>query len=210
MSEEPWQRPMKAGSDGGASGRAAGASSKTVGASVLYLCPECGGIVSGDDVACGKCGAKLALETDDLDGFLEGNDTGQCPVCAETIPSSAAVCPECHATLRSEFAGVEATTLLCEGCGATILQDSDICDSCGRPVRATSAKPAASGEQASPTPAEEEEMEGITQLIEEGEPEAEQVAAGLESLASEMEAEEAVLDLGGAEPSVKQAGAMCL
>ena len=205
MSEEPLRRPMKAGSDGGASGRAAGASSKTEGASVLYLCPECGGIVSGDDVACGKCGAKLALETDDLDGFLEGNDTRQCPVCAETIPSSAAVCPECHATLRSEFAGVEATTLLCEGCGATILQDSDICDSCGRPIRVTSAKPAAPGEHASPTPAEEEEMEGITQLIEEGEPEAEQVAAGLESLANEMEAEEAVLDLAEDEPPVKQA-----
>ena len=220
--------PSGAGSSRGGTSPA-GRPSKAEEPGVLYLCPECGGIVSAEAAECGKCGAKLALEGD-LDGFLEGDDTRVCPSCKGTIPSDVAVCPKCHTSVHPGVASEGPTTVLCENCGATVLQDFESCESCGHPLRATTGKPVPTGERptcrfcgavltpgasvcgtcarevtpaagSSPTHEEKEEMEGIRQLIEEDEPEAEQVAAGLERLANEMKAEEAVYELDGVAPS---------
>src|SRR5437773_212202 len=194
---------------------------------VLYLCPECGAFVSSADRNCGKCGATLAEETVDLERFLE-EGTRACPACGETIPAEALVCPACQATIVTEGGGPETTVLcgncgamvleglaacdtcgapmggipqgpvapsekgpVCPSCGAVLTEDDTVCEMCGREV----------GAPVEPTPSTmDSEMRAIDQLLEESEPEkeAETAAAGLDALAIEVEAEEAVLDLEAA------------
>ncbi len=194
---------------------------------VLYLCPECGAFVSSSDRACGKCGATLTEESVDLERFLEAGGTRACPACGEKIPAEAVVCPACETTIATEGGGPEPTTVLCANCGALVLDDLEVCDTCGEPMQGipgTSVAPPGKGpvcpscgavltedatacemcgrelgapaEPASST-APDAEMRAIDQLLEEAEPEAEaeKAAAGLDALAIEVGAEEAVLDL---------------
>jgi len=176
---------------------------------VLYLCPECGAFVSSADRVCGRCGAQLAEEAMDLERFLEAGGTKECPACGEAIPAEAIVCPACRATIVTEETGPEPTTILCANCGTTIVGDADVCDSCGKPVRGIPAGAMGVGATtaaAPPRPASpDEEMTEIEKLLEDAKPEAEDVAAGLDNLALEVEAEESVLELGGPRKRVKPA-----
>jgi len=201
--------------------------------SVLYLCPECGAFVSSADTSCGKCGAKLADETVDLDRFLEGGGTRACPSCGETIPADAAICPACQVTIVAEAVGPPPTTMLCTNCGAMVLEDVDVCDTCGKPVRAIPARAVAEpekgavcafcgavlapgatvcemcGTETAPVAetagaAEGTEMEALERLLAGAKPEEEEVAEGLDGLAQEMNAEEAVSELDEPAPPKKR------
>ena len=208
-------------------GRSVGDVLKAKAPAVLYLCPECGAFVSSADKACGKCGATLAEEAMDLERFLEGGGTRACPACGETIPAEAVVCPACQTTIAAEGGGPAPTTVLCGNCGAMVLEDVEVCDMCGEPMRGIPRGPVAPSEKGPVCPScgavltgsatvcemcgreigasaetsgdPEADMRGIDQLLEEAEPEAEEekAAAGLDALAIEVEAEEAVLDLEG-------------
>ncbi|TLZ65139.1 MAG: hypothetical protein E6K16_03395 [Methanobacteriota archaeon] len=209
-------------------GRSVGDVLKEKEPSVLYLCPECGAFVSSADKTCGKCGARLAEEAMDLDKFLEAGGTRACPACGETIPAEAVVCPACQTTILSEAGGPEPTMVLCQNCGATVLEGLDVCDTCGEPMRGIAgARPGprekgpvcpscgavlepdatvcemcgrelgSPAEAPSTAPAApDSEMQAIDRLLEEG-PDETEVAAGLDALANEVEAEEAVLELEG-------------
>src|SRR2546428_6530624 len=76
---------------------------------VLYLCPECGAFVPRADKTCGKCGAKLAEETMDLDKFLEAGGARACPARGGTGPGEGAACPPRHATSLPEPGGAAPT-----------------------------------------------------------------------------------------------------
>src|SRR3989442_13582970 len=89
---------------------------------VLYLCPECGAFVSSADKTCGKCGAKLAEETMDLDKFLEAGGTRACPAGGETGPAGAGVCPAWPATILQEPGGPAPTVVLGGDCGGSALE----------------------------------------------------------------------------------------
>ena len=162
---------------------------KARGSGILYLCPECGAFVSSADKTCGKCGATLTEEAMDLEKFLEGGATKPCPVCGEAVPAEALVCPACQADIAVEAAGPAPTTVLCRHCGAAVLEDQDVCDTCGKPVQEVPpAVPAA-------PVAADQEIQAMEALLEEAEPEAEEVAEKLDRFAAEIEAEEAVAEL---------------
>ena len=157
---------------------------------ILYLCPECGAFVSSADKTCGKCGAKLTEEAMDLERFLESGATKPCPACWEEVPAEALVCPACQADIAAETAGSAPTTVLCPHCGAAVLEDQGVCDSCGMPLR--EAPP-----PAGPAPTADQEIQAMEALLEEARPgpEAEEVAEKLDRFAAEIEAEEAVAEL---------------
>lgn len=161
---------------------------KARGSGILYLCPECGAFVSSADKTCGKCGAKLTEEAMDLEKFLEGGATKPCPACGEDVPAEALVCPACQVDIAVEAAGPAPTTVLCVQCGAAVLEGQSVCDACGKPLREV--PPAAE-----PEPAADEEIQAMEALLEEAEPEAEEVAEKLDRFAAEIEAEEAVAGL---------------
>ncbi len=138
---------------------------------VLYLCTECGAFVSSADKTCGRCGAVLEEEPAQVEAAPEGPEA--------PAPEPAA----------PEAAGPEPTMVLCLSCGAPVLEGQEVCDVCGKPVSGVPAAPPEGG-----SPATEETLEAefakLLAAAPSEEEQAEQAAADLDRLATDVAAEE--------------------
>ena len=153
-------------------------------------CPECGETVPVEAVVCPACQATILREAEGPAPTMV-----LCGNCGASVLEGVETCDTCDQPTRGIPRGPVAPAEkgpVCAFCGAVLTSDATVCEMCGREVRTRIAgAPTASGPDA--------EMQAIEQLLEEAQPEAdaERAAAGLDALANEVEAEEAVLDLEG-------------
>src|SRR2546425_586318 len=177
-------------------------------------CPICREPLAEGAEACGNCGAGVsetalrnltrALGIDSAKAQellrkgvrspddLGGRSIGE--VLNEKEPSVLYLCPECGAFVSS-------ADKTCGKCGARLAEEAMDLDKfleAGAPVgERGGGEPGSPGAAASSPPASpDSEMQAIERLLEEG-PDDTEVAAGLDALANEVEAEEAVLELEG-------------
>jgi tetratricopeptide (TPR) repeat protein/predicted amidophosphoribosyltransferase len=152
-------------------------------------CPACGETIPAEALVCPACQTTIVAEAAGLEPT-----TVLCGNCGAMALEGLGVCDTCgepmHGTPRGPVAPSEKGPV-CPSCGAVLTPDAAVCEMCGREIGAPA--------EATPVAGPEANMRSIEELLEEAEPEAdaEKAAAGLDALANEMEAEEAVLDLEG-------------
>jgi len=151
-------------------------------------CPACGETIPAEAVVCPACQTTILSEATGPEPTMV-----LCGNCGATVLEGLDVCDTCGEPMRSIHGarrGPREKGPVCPSCGAVLEPDATVCEMCGRelgsPVEAASSAPA------SP----DSEMQAIERLLEEG-PDDTEVAAGLDALANEVEAEEAVLELEG-------------
>ena len=158
-------------------------------------CPACGETVPLEAVVCPACQAPILAE-----GVGPEPTTVLCANCGAMVLEDTQVCDSCGQPVR----GIPAKPVtiaekgpVCRFCGAVLTAGASVCEMCGREV-----SPAA--EAQAPVSTAETEMQALKRLLDEARPEAEEVAEGLDELAHEMEADEAVLELEEPAPPVKR------
>ncbi len=149
-------------------------------------CPACGETIPAEALVCPACQATIVTES----GGPEPT-TVLCGNCGAMVLEGLSVCDTCGEPVRGIPQGPVAPSEkgpVCPSCGAVLNDGATVCEMCGREVGAPAE---------SPSSAADSEMQAIDRLLEDAEPEAdaETAAAGLDALAIEVEAEEAVLDL---------------
>ena len=154
-------------------------------------CPACGETVPVEAVVCPACQATILQEAEGPAPTMV-----LCGNCGASVLESLETCDTCGQPIRGIPRGPVAPAEkgpVCPFCGAVLTPDATVCEMCGRAVGTpiVGKPPVAEGPDA--------EMQAIEQLLEDAQPEAdaERAAAGLDALANEVEAEEAVLDLEG-------------
>lgn len=113
----------------------------------LYMCPECGSLISKKAGKCDNCGAEfspdevpeaeLALTEEknkkDADGFWYKDDSSLflCPNCGAFIPKDAENCKTCGVVFEGEEVASEPEVTNCPNCGQALASGSSSCLSCG-------------------------------------------------------------------------------
>jgi tetratricopeptide (TPR) repeat protein/RNA polymerase subunit RPABC4/transcription elongation factor Spt4 len=158
-------------------------------------CPACGETIPAEAVVCPACQTTIVSEASGPEPTMV-----LCGNCGATVLEGVEVCDTCGEPMRGISGarpGPREKGPVCPSCGAVLEPDATVCEMCGRelgsPAEAAPAVPAGP----------DEEMQAIERLLEE-EPDDLEVAAGLDALANEVEAEEAVLELEGPEPPRKR------
>lgn len=111
----------------------------------LFICPECGSLVSDGSGSCPKCGVQfdeeeeLAPETvetvkpGDADGYWykEGSTIFMCPNCGSFIKKDADGCASCGIVFEAGEEEPEPESPVCPTCKSDVLPDAKVCTQCG-------------------------------------------------------------------------------